>query len=85
MKHRHYTSGWRIYNFGKPHASHQGSYPECGGGAEIHAAHRVSWEVGKYADFIVLDANPFEIPVSGIGDIKVKVTVFNGDQVFQQP
>jgi predicted amidohydrolase YtcJ len=45
-----------------------------------------SIEVGKFADIIVLDQNPFELVESGrvkdISDIKVERTVFEGDTVY---
>jgi len=37
---------------------------------------------GKYADFIVLDRNWFEIPTSDVADTKVLTTVFEGDVVY---
>ena len=42
-----------------------------------------SLEVGKYADFIVLDRNLFEIPVDDIDSTVVLKTVFNGEIVFE--
>jgi predicted amidohydrolase YtcJ len=44
-----------------------------------------SLEVGKLADFIVLDRNLFDIPVTDIGGTNVLRTVFEGRTVFQQP
>ena len=41
-----------------------------------------SIEVGKHADFIVLDRNLFEIPLEDIDAIKVIRTVFDGDIVY---
>lgn len=41
-----------------------------------------SIEVGKRADFVVLDRNLFEIPASEISDAKVTMTIFNGRNVF---
>ena len=41
-----------------------------------------SLEVGKRADFIVLDRNLFEIPEDDIADAKVLRTVVNGRQVY---
>ncbi|MEE9296343.1 MAG: amidohydrolase family protein, partial [Phycisphaerae bacterium] len=43
-----------------------------------------SIEDGKYADFIVLDRNPFEMPVNEIGKIKVLKTVFEGGLVYEK-
>jgi len=37
---------------------------------------------GKYADFIVLDRNWFEIPTSDVADTKVLKTVFEGKVVY---
>jgi predicted amidohydrolase YtcJ len=41
-----------------------------------------SVEVGKRADFVVLDRNLFEIPTSEISDARVTMTIFNGRTVF---
>jgi predicted amidohydrolase YtcJ len=41
-----------------------------------------SLEVGKSADFIVLDRNPWAIPVSDLADVTVLETWFAGEQVF---
>lgn len=41
-------------------------------------------EVGKSADFIVLDRNLFAVPVSSIGDTVVLKTVFEGKTVFER-
>ena len=42
-----------------------------------------SIEVGKYADFIVLDRNLFEIPIDDIDSTEVLKTVFAGRVVFE--
>lgn len=42
-----------------------------------------SIEVGKRADFVVLDQNLFEIPASDISKTKVVMTVFNGQDVYR--
>ncbi|MFC1795999.1 amidohydrolase [Pseudomonadota bacterium] len=42
-----------------------------------------SIEVGKRADFVVLDKNLFEIPSSAISDTRVVMTIFNGEDVYQ--
>jgi len=39
-------------------------------------------ETGKFADFVVLDRNLFEIPVEEISETKVLVTVFGGNAVY---
>ena len=41
-----------------------------------------SLEVGKSADFIVLDRNPWEVPVTDLADVTVLETWFAGEQVF---
>ena len=41
-----------------------------------------SLEQGKFADFIILDRNLFDIPVSGISETRVLRTVFEGRTVF---
>jgi hypothetical protein len=41
-----------------------------------------SIEVGKKADLIVLDKNLFEIPVTEIHNVKVLMTLFEGEEVF---
>jgi len=43
-----------------------------------------SLEVGKRADFIVLDRNPFEIPEDNIADTLVLKTVLDGRVVFDR-
>ncbi|GAB3677822.1 amidohydrolase [Salinisphaera aquimarina] len=43
-----------------------------------------SIEVGKYADFCVLDENPLDLPVSALKDIQVWGTVLGGN-VFKAP
>ena len=42
-----------------------------------------SIEVGKRADFVVLDRNLFEIPVAEISDASVTLTVFDGRIVYR--
>ena len=41
-----------------------------------------SVEVGKYADLVVLEKNLFEVAPSEIGEVKVIMTFFEGNQVF---
>ena len=43
-----------------------------------------SIEVGKSADFIVLNHNLFEIPIESVGDTQVMTTYFEGRSVFEQ-
>ncbi|NNF33794.1 MAG: amidohydrolase [Saprospiraceae bacterium] len=54
----------------------------------IHAAWQInmedkigSLEVGKYADFIILDRNPFLTPADQLENIKVNATYINGNKV----
>jgi predicted amidohydrolase YtcJ len=54
--------------------------------SELHAQHDVgSLEVGKLADLIVLERNPFKIPPRQIADVKVLLTVVGGQVVYQGP
>jgi predicted amidohydrolase YtcJ len=39
---------------------------------------------GKYADFIVLDRNPFDVPISNLHKTKVTRTVVGGDVVYDR-
>lgn len=41
-----------------------------------------SIEVGKQADFVVLDRDLFRIPVTSISDVKVTATYYEGKEVF---
>lgn len=43
-----------------------------------------SLEVGKAADFIILDRNPFEIPIEEVSELRVLRTVVNGVVAFSQ-
>ena len=40
---------------------------------------------GKYADFIILDQNPFELPTAQLENIKIQSTFINGNKVIQTP
>jgi hypothetical protein len=40
-----------------------------------------SLEIGKYADFIILDINPFTVPTHKLEDIKCLKTFVNGNQI----
>jgi hypothetical protein len=42
-----------------------------------------SLEVGKLADFIILERNVFEIPIDEVGDTKIYQTYFEGKLVYQ--
>lgn len=44
-----------------------------------------SLEVGKLADLIVLDQNPFEIPAERIHSIRVLLTLLEGREVYRAP
>ena len=54
------------------------------GGAQVTMQDKEngSIETGKYADFIVLDRNLFEIPVENIDSTKVLSTIFEGKTVY---
>jgi predicted amidohydrolase YtcJ len=39
-------------------------------------------ERGMLADLIVLDRNPFRIPITQVHDTKVKMTMINGETVY---
>ena len=41
-----------------------------------------SIEVGKRADLVILDRNPFQIPVQQLDQVQVEVTLLDGDAVF---
>jgi predicted amidohydrolase YtcJ len=43
-----------------------------------------SLEVGKRADFVIVDGDPFAIPASDLSDVKVEATWLDGEQVFSQ-
>ncbi|HEY1492029.1 MAG TPA: amidohydrolase [Steroidobacteraceae bacterium] len=52
---------------------------------ELHAEREVgTLEAGKFADFIVLDRDPFAIPPAAIADLKVRRTVVGGRTVYTQ-
>jgi predicted amidohydrolase YtcJ len=44
-----------------------------------------SIEVGKRADFVVLDRDLFAGPASAINEAKVVMTVFGGRNVYEAP
>ncbi len=44
-----------------------------------------SIEIGKQADFVVLDQNLLEIPISRIDETKVLLTVVNGNETHRSP
>lgn len=41
-----------------------------------------SLEVGKDADFIVLDRNIFEVPITDVGETEVVMSVVGGNELF---
>jgi len=43
-----------------------------------------SLEVGKWADLIVLDRNPFETPIRQLADTRVELTMLGGEVVFER-
>lgn len=43
-----------------------------------------SLEVGKYADFVVLDSNPLTVKPEKLRNIKVKTTVMNGNITYSE-
>jgi predicted amidohydrolase YtcJ len=43
-----------------------------------------SLEVGKRADFVVVDRDPFAIPASELSDVQVEATWLDGETVFQR-
>jgi predicted amidohydrolase YtcJ len=43
-----------------------------------------SIEVGKYADFVILDQNLFDVPVHSIHEVNVDMTIFGGEVVYQR-
>jgi predicted amidohydrolase YtcJ len=46
-------------------------------------ASRGSIEVGKLADFVVLDQNPHKVPILGLADLKVLETIKEGKTIFK--
>jgi hypothetical protein len=52
---------------------------------QLHQEKKIgSLEVGKKADLIVLDRNPFETNTKGLHAIKVRKTVINGKIVYEK-
>ncbi len=49
------------------------------------AGHAGSLEVGKDADFLLLDRNPLEVPVTDIHNVRVMQTVIGGRTVYDRP
>jgi predicted amidohydrolase YtcJ len=46
---------------------------------------RGSIEEGLQADLVVVDRNPFRIPIAQVHDTKVKMTLINGEVVYRMP
>jgi predicted amidohydrolase YtcJ len=46
--------------------------------------HSGSLEVGKDADFIVLDRNIFEVPITDVGDTQVLLSVVGGKEIINE-
>jgi predicted amidohydrolase YtcJ len=46
-------------------------------------ANRGSIEVGKLADFVVLDKNPMKVPSLALADLKVLETIKEGKSIYQ--
>ena len=65
-------------------AAQTGSRPAANSSYELHAeGDSGSLEVGKLADFIVLDRNIFTIPPREIADVRVLLTVVGGRAVYR--
>ena len=45
-------------------------------------ANRGSIEVGKPADFVILDQNPHKVPILGLADLQVLETIKEGKTVY---
>jgi predicted amidohydrolase YtcJ len=43
-----------------------------------------SLEVGKDTDFIVLDRNIFEVPITDVGDTQILLSVVGGKEVINK-
>lgn len=48
-------------------------------------ANRGSIEVGKLADFVVLDKNPHKVPIEQLADLKVLQTIKAGQSIYTAP
>ena len=55
----------------------------CGGGCYRVDDRLGTLEVGKLADVVVLDADPFATPSERLGDIAVELTILGGEIVYR--
>ena len=46
--------------------------------------HSGSLEVGKDADFIVLDRNIFDVPITDVGDTRILISVVGGNEIINR-
>jgi predicted amidohydrolase YtcJ len=46
-------------------------------------AHRGSIEVGKLADFVVLDKSPYKVPEETLAELKILETIKEGTTIYQ--
>jgi predicted amidohydrolase YtcJ len=44
-----------------------------------------SIEVGKLADFVVVDADPLSVPKAKVGAVKVDMTIVDGRIAYERP
>jgi hypothetical protein len=52
---------------------------------QCHSDHEIgSLETGKFADFVILDADPYEVAVDALAGISVLETWVGGERVYQQ-
>jgi predicted amidohydrolase YtcJ len=40
---------------------------------------------GLFADLIVVDRNPFKVPITTVHDTKVETAIINGEVVYEAP
>ncbi|MGI9289499.1 MAG: amidohydrolase [Pseudomonadales bacterium] len=82
------TPGGSADSYGKDHAISLAQALHIytlGSAYELHQEDQTgSLEPGKYADFIVLDRNLFDVPIREVHATKVLTTVLEGEMVFQQ-
>jgi predicted amidohydrolase YtcJ len=52
---------------------------------QLHMEKKIgSLEPGKYADLVILDKNPLQVPHENLRDIKVVQTIINGEVTWEQ-